>query len=540
MNDTQTRIVDPVALEVIRNRLDGITAEMQLVMWRSSFSTIVKEGMDCSSALFSAVGETLAQANAHQVHMGTMLAGLRGVVADFPPAAMHDGDLYVMNDPYCGGTHLPDLMLFRPVFGDGKVLAFAGALIHHQDVGGMTPGSIPTNATDVFQEGLRLPPLKFHDAGQPNDTLQRILRLNSRMPDAFMGDLDAQIAACNTAERRLSELIATYGASGLGQAFDALLDRSEAMTRAALRKLPNGTWHAEDFIDNDGVDLDRPVRIAVAVTIEDGSIHVDFTGSSPQTRGPINATPGGALASVYWCVRALTGADIPTNGGCFRPVTAFMPEGSVVNPIAPAPVNARAITLKIMCGPITMALAMAAPGRIPAPSAHCSLIMAFGGRWPDGRPFISHDVVVGGSGASQARDGIDCIFTDVTNGMNIGVEITSMNAPIRVRRFGYRAGGGGAGEFHGGSGVVRELEFQTDGTSITYRGERHSNPARGMHGGGDGELTHAVLRRTDGSEHVIRSKEQLIANRGDKLIVLSPGGGGYGDPALRRPAQAGS
>lgn len=526
--------VDPVTLEVVRNKLDGIANEMQSTLLRSAFSPIVKEGMDCSAALFTADGQTIAQATAIPIHLATMIPALGAVIARYPVDRMAAGDVFILNDPYGGGTHLPDFTLFVPVFARERVIAFSVATVHHQDVGGMTPGSIPTNATEIYQEGLRIPPLKYCEAGRVNDTLTEVFRCNIRLPDTFMGDLNAQLAACRVGARRLGELCAAHGSETLTRIFALLLDRSEAMTRAALRTLPRGTYRYVDWLDNDGVEVDKPVRVEVAVTVGDGTIHFDFTGTNAQVRGPINCVPGGAQAAAYYVVRAVTGAEIPTNGGCFRPVTLFLPEGSLVNPRAPAPVNARTATIKRMCGTMIGALAGIAPDRVPAAAAGMSLMLVFGGQRADGSQFIVSELVAAGTGASSETDGVDCLQTDGTNSMNLPVEALAIEAPVRVVRFGLRTDSGGPGRHRGGLGVVREYEFLVDGIQLTYRGERHFTEARGSHGGGSGARARAVITRADGTIEAIPSKCITRVSRGDRLLVETAGGAGFGD-ARERP-----
>ena len=474
--------IDPITLEVVRNKLDGIANEMQLTLLRSSFSPIVKEGMDCSAALFMADGVTLAQASAIPIHLATMIPALGAVLEAYPKNTMTDGDVYLLNDPYCGGTHLPDITLFLPVFADGRVVAFSVTTVHHQDMGGMAPGSIPTNATEIYQEGLRLPPMKYIDSGQVNETLEKILRLNIRMSDVFMGDLHAQLAACTVGARRLGELVDRYTAPELEKMFAELIDRSEKMTVEALRRLPEGTFKYVDWLDNDGVDLDRRVKVEVAVTISDGKIHFDLTGTNAQVRGPINCVPSGAQAAAYYVTRALTGTHIPTNGGCFVPVSLHLPEGTIVNPRQPAAVNARTPTIKRLCGAFIASLAEAIPEIAPASSAGLSLMMAYGGVREDGSPFIVSELVAGGSGGSLKSDGVDCIQTDGTNSMNMPVEAMALEAPIRVERFELRPDSGGPGRGRGGLGIIREYRFLADTISFTHRGERHYTAALGAGG----------------------------------------------------------
>ncbi|MGE0799710.1 MAG: hydantoinase B/oxoprolinase family protein [Lautropia sp.] len=529
--------IDPITLEVVRNKLEGIANEMQTTLLHSAFSPIVKEGMDCSASLFTADAQTIAQATAIPIHLATMIPALEAVIAKFGIAAMAPGDVYILNDPYCGGTHLPDITLFVPVFADDVVVAFSVATVHHQDVGGMAPGSIPTNATEIYQEGLRIPPLRYIRDGVVDPALEALLRYNIRLPDTFIGDLNAQLAACRVGARRLGELCAAYGSATIVRIFAELLDRSEAMTRAALRRLPAGTYRYVDWLDNDGIELDRRVRIEVAATVRDGTIHFDFTGTEGQLRGPLNCVPSGAYAAAYYAVRALTDAQIPTNGGCFRPVTLHLPVGSLVNPQPPAAVNARTATIKRICGAMIGAFAEAVPDRVPAAPAGLSVMLAFGGRRADGTSFIVSELVCGGTGASARADGVDCLQTDGTNSMNLPVEALSIDAPIRVLRFGLRPDSGGAGRQRGGLGVIREYMFDADDIRFTFRGERHFTAARGSAGGGDGAMTRATIHRADGRVEPI-SKCVTTVSRGDRLVLETAGGGGYGNPAERAAAAA--
>lgn len=272
--------IDPVTLEVVRNKLDGIANEMQSTLLRSSFSPIVKEGLDASASLFTVDGETLSQALAVPIHLATLIPVVETLLREFPLSEARDGDIYILNDPYLGGTHLPDIALVMPVFHNGAPIALSAAMTHHQDVGGMTPGSVPTHATEIYQEGVRIPPLKLRDGGVMNETLMKMMRQNVRMADSFEGDLNAQIAACTVGARRLSELAAAHGKTSITEIFSALLDRSERLTRAKLRDIPDGTYRYAEHLDNDGVEMDKPVRIQVAVTVDGDSFHCDFTGTS--------------------------------------------------------------------------------------------------------------------------------------------------------------------------------------------------------------------------------------------------------------------
>lgn len=525
--------LDPITVEVVRNKLEGIANEMQMTLLKSSFSPIVKEGLDASASLFSIAGETLAQATAIPIHLATLIPVVNKLIETFPPETMKEGDIYILNDPYLGGTHLPDIAIVMPVFYAGKPIALSATMTHHQDVGGMSPGSIPTNATEIFQEGLRIPPLKLRDGLSFNETLISMLRQNVRIPDTVMGDINAQIAACNVGFRRVVGLTEIYGEELMSAIYSNLLDRSEQLTRQALQSIPEGIYHYEDFLDNDGIDLDKRIRIAVTVTIKNGTISCDFTGSSPQVRGPFNCVPSGTHAAACFAVRAITDPEIPTNGGCFRPIELILPEGSIVNPEEPAPVCSRTATIKRTTGCIIGALKDALPDRVPADSAGELLTLAFGGRRDDGTRYVFGELIAGGSGASVRSDGVDVIETDATNCMNMPIEALEMEAPIRIHRFGLRRDSGGAGEFRGGLGCVREYEVLEGEVTLTHRGERHFCAAQGAMGGSAGAMAVSRIVRVDGREEVVPSKLGTRLEKGDRLIVETAGGGGYGPPERR-------
>ncbi|MCC7083087.1 MAG: hydantoinase B/oxoprolinase family protein [Burkholderiales bacterium] len=531
---SRTESIDPITTEVIRNKLEGIADEMELTLLRSSFSPIVKEGLDTSASLFTVNGETLAQACAIPVHLATLIPALRTMIEKYPIPGMREGDAYILNDPYCGGTHLPDIAVMTPVFHRGRVIALSATMTHHGDIGGYSPGSLPPNSTEIYQEGLRIPALKFRNAGEYNETLVAILRQNSRLPDTLMGDLNAQLAACTVGARRLQELADQYGDEFLMRVFEDLLDRSEIMTRQALRMIPSGTYRYVDYLDNDGIDLDKPVRIEVAVTVGEGAIEFDLTGTDSQLAGPLNCVPSGSQAAAYFAVRVLTDSTIPTNGGCFRPVTLKLPKGSLVNPEEPAPVNARTSTIKRIATSMVSALADALPDRVAAPAAGTLLVVAFAGRRANGERFIVGELIAGGSGAARDRDGVDAVDTDASNCMNLPAEALEMDAPLRLHRVALRRDSGGAGQYRGGLGVVREYEVLADGISFTHRGERHFSEAPGLNGGRAGIAAHSIILRADGREEVIPSKALTVLDKGDRVIVQTPGGGGYGDPTLRR------
>jgi N-methylhydantoinase B len=528
--------LDPIAVDITRYKLDGIANEMQATLLKSSFSPIVKEGLDASASLFALDGTTLAQSCSIPIHLATLIPAVAKIIETFPVARMRDGDTYMLNDPYCGGTHLPDIAVVQPIVHRGRPIALSAAMTHHQDVGGMAAGSVPTNATEIYQEGLRIPPLKLREAGVYNDTLVALLRQNVRIPDTVMGDLNAQIAACTLGARRFAELAERFGDNQLAAICAELLARSERLTRAALSRIPQGTYRYVDYLDNDGIELDKPIRIEVTATVSGGAIEFDFAGTSPQVKGPLNCVPSGSLAAACWAVRALTDPDIPTNGACFRPISLKLPPGTIVNPQEPAPVNARTSTIKRIAGCIVGALTPAMPGTAPAASAGELHVLAFGGKRPGehgGGNYVVGELIAGGSGAGPRQDGVDAIETDATNCMNLPAEALEMEAPIRLHRVALRPGSGGAGEWRGGLGLVREYEVLEGEVSFSHRGERHFSAAAGLAGGQEGAPAHSMIRRADGSEEVIPSKIATMLHPGDRVTVATAGGGGYGDPAGR-------
>ena len=533
MVSTTNPAADPITLEVVRNKLDGIANEMQSSLVRSSFSPIVKEGLDASASLFTLEGETLAQATAIPIHLATLIPVVRTVTAKFPAGTMREGDIYIMNDPYHGGTHLPDIALVMPIFSRGRPIAFSAAMTHHQDVGGMSPGSVPTNATEIYQEGIRIPPLKYRDGGEVNQTLLDMLALNVRVPETFMGDLNAQVAACSIGARRVAALAQRYGSNHLPAIAEELLRRSERLARRAIERMPDGRYHYVDWLDNDGVALDEPVRIEVTAVIEGDRVLIDFEGTSPQVRGPFNCVPSGAYAGAYFAVLAMTDSSIPINGGCFRPIELRLPKGSIVNPREPAPVNSRTSTIKRIAGSIIGALREARPEEAPADAAAALHVLAFGGAREDGSPYVVGELIASGSGASRGKDGVDVIETDGSNCMNLPVEALEMDVPIRMHRSELRPDSGGRGEFRGGLGICREYEVLSGEVVFTHRGERHRRPARGAAGGGPGACAHSVIRRASGMEEVIPSKTLVRLQPGDRVEINTAGGGGYGDPAAR-------
>ena len=529
--------LDPITLEVLRNRLDAIADNMESTLIRCAYSTIIKEGGDCSVALFDVNGDTVAQGLAIPVHLGSMPPAVKSMLVTFPADGLAEGDVVIMNDPYTGGQHNPDIVCIVPVIHQGETVALAVSLAHHQDVGGRTPGSNPTDATDVFEEGLCIPPVKLYDRGRMSPVVEAFIRRNVRYPDLIFGDLGAQVACGRTAAAELVALIGKYGRDVIVEAMAELLDRAEMQTRSHIEKIPDGTYRFTDWLDNDGIDFDRRIAITAAVTVKGSDIFVDFTGTSPQVRGPFNAVPACALSAVRYVVKVITDPDIPNNEGCYRMIHLKIPERTLLNPQRPAAVNCRAVTLRRVVDTTLGAFAQALPGRIPAANNGHPLMGHFGGFVEGtGRPFIVSEVGTGGMGARPTKDGIDCIFTDTSNAMNIPVEVIESTTPLRIHYYRIRRDSGGAGRWRGGCGFEKEYECLCDNVTLSHRGERHFVQPWGLAGGRAAASSRTVVVRADGRREVVRSKATILLNRHDRVIMWTSGGGGYGDPLERPPA----
>ena len=529
--------MDPVTQEVVRYRLATIADEMETALLRAAYSAIVKEGLDASAAVFDRSGNNIAQAAAIPIHLGCMIPSVQTVLERWPADTMRPGDAFILNDPYAGGTHLPDIAVIQPLFHEDAMVALAVTMSHHQEVGGMVPGSLPPNATDLYQEGLRIPPMKLVDAGEPVAPVFDFIRANVRTPDVVLGDLRAQLAACHLAENRVGELAAEVGRAELDEVMAALLDQSEALTRARIAEIPDGTYTFTDWMDDDGVDVGAPIEIRATITIDGSDLHVDFTGTAPQTRGPYNCVPASSIAAVYYVLRAVTGEDIPNTSGCYRSVRVTLPEGSLVNPYEPAPVNSRTATVLRLCDALFGCFAQAIPERMPAAQSGQLLVMNFGGTDPaTGKTYVTSELGMGGMAARPGMDGVEAVEASATNCMNVPAEAIEMESPVRVVQWSVWADSGGAGRWRGGCGTEKVFELTAGQASANYRGERHTTHAWGLAGGAGAPYSRGSVERADGTVETLPSKTMVHLDAGDRLRVCLSGGGGYGDPRTR-PAE---
>jgi N-methylhydantoinase B len=512
-------------MEPLRLALQGTADRMQDGMMRAAVSSIARESGDCAAALFLPDGRLLAQARSLPLLLGSLIPAVAGVLARFPLAAMSEGDAYLLNDPWSGGTHLPDLALIHPVFHDGEVIALVAANLHHQDVGGMAPGSIPPDANEVYQEGLRLPPVRWRSAEGVRPDIDAILAANSRTPDNLRGDLEAQWAALTQGARELRQIARRNGAR-FAEVCDALIAQTERMTRAALAAAPDGEWTWHDQLDGDGIDT-APVTIAVRLRKQGDALVIDFEGTAPQVRGPLNASPAAMLSAALFFMRTLA-PDAPNNAGCLVPLTLKLPPGSLVNPMLPAAVNARTATVKLACNAILGAWSQSASGTGVAPHAGVATVIALSGTRMDGRSWMFTEIIASGAGASAHAPGRAGVSTDVGNARNTPVEVIEAEAPLRVECYEIRRGSGGVGMQCGGDGVRRIYRLLEGQGWIAYRGERHVGRARGAQGGGAGATSVARILHADGGVDFLPARARIAWCAGDTLIIETAGGGGWG------------
>ncbi|HEY8490172.1 MAG TPA: hydantoinase B/oxoprolinase family protein, partial [Dehalococcoidia bacterium] len=483
-----TQPPDPATLSVFHALLTSVAEEMGVTLGRTAFSPNIKERRDYSCALFDPAGRLVAQAAHIPVHLGAMPTA---VEAALPLAPFAPGDVVVLNDPYLGGTHLPDVTMVSPVFAAGRLAGYVATRAHHADIGGMAPGSMPV-ATELYQEGLIIPPVRLVRAGEvQRDVLALILR-NVRTPEERRGDLDAQLAAHRTGEERLRQLVERYGASTVEAQMAALMDYAERMTREALRAIPPGEYRFEDAMDG----TDDPVPIRVRLTVADGALHCDFTGSAPEQPGSINAVAAVTRSAVYYVVRCLLEPEVPTNHGCLRPVSFTLPEGTIVNARPPRAVSAGNVeTSQRIVDVVLGALARALPDRIPAASAGTMTNVTVGGHDPfRDRPFSYYETIGGGAGGGPRRPGEPAVQTHMTNTMNTPVEALEAAYPMRVLEYAVRRGSGGPGAHPGGDGTVRTYEFLSEATVHVIAERRRTRPW-GLQGGGPGAPGAARLER---------------------------------------------
>jgi N-methylhydantoinase B len=533
MPEAATPPGDPITFAVIKNAMDAIVDEVAYTVIRTARSEIVKDVMDYSAAICDAKGEMVAQAKTIAQHLGAIPEAMGAVQAKWR-GRLSPGDAVIMNDPYSGGMHLPDIFMFYPIFAGAEILAWAVVICHHTDVGGRVPGSNAADSTEIYQEGLRIPPLKLFHAGKMDETLEAMIGLNVRVPDRVLGDLKAQYAACQVGARELGRLVARYGADGLRGHLAALLDYAERMTKAEIATWPKGTYRFTDHIDSDGLS-DDPVPLSVAITVRgDGTLLVDWAGTSKQVRAAINSTLSFTKSNAFLSVRCALLGDIPNNAGVFRCIEVTAPEASVLNPVSPAPVAARALTGYRVMDTMFGALAQIVPHIMPAAGEGGNTVVCLGGRHADNRPFIIVDMISGCWGGRPDKDGIEAITNPSQNLSNTPVEVLERTHPVRIEEYALVPDSGGAGRHRGGVGLARSYRLLANEATLQLRADRVRFAPYGLEGGGVGGTSGNWLGEGD-ARRTIPGKVTMTMRKGELLTHHQAGGGGHGDPFARDP-----
>ncbi|MCL5026935.1 MAG: hydantoinase B/oxoprolinase family protein [Chloroflexi bacterium] len=526
--------IDPITLELINHSLACIADEMALTTVRASYSSNLKGSMDLSAALCDRHGELIVQGLTLPMHLGSIPDAIEAIKCKFG-GSINPGDMFILNDPFDGGTHLPDIYLLKPVFVDGGLVAYACSIAHHSDIGGKVAGGNGCDATEIYQEGLRIPPLKLYDGGVPNEAITEILERNVRVPVQVMGDLRAQLAACHVGERSLLGLVSRYGAAGFERYTAELLDYTERLARQAIRALPDGTYSFTDYLDDDGIDP-GPFPITVAVTVEGDSLRADFTGTALQVKGGINSPIPFTKSATYACVRCLMDPHIPNNAGFFRPIEVVAPPGTLVNPVLPAAVAARGLTGFRIANVVMGALAQAAPDRIPAAEVGGDTGVSIGGYYADRRPFVFLEFLLASWGGRPNKDGIDGNSSVVVNFSNNPVEVIEAEQPLRIEQYGFVPDSGGPGKYRGGLALVRDYRFLGGEATLQIRSDRRVGLPYGLAGGRPGTPSLNILN-PDGENRVLPAKPSLTIHHGDVYRHILAGAGGHGDRLERDPAR---
>ena len=533
---TNTMRVDPVTLELIRNACTAVGEEMNATLVRTSYSPNIKERRDCSCALFDADAEMISQAENIPVHLGAMPFSVRAAVERHPPETLSPGDAILLNDPFEGGAHLPDLTLVTPIFHEGDLIAYAANRAHHADIGGSHAGSVSAAATEIYEEGVRIPPVKLYEAGDRNQAVFELLFTNVRTPDERRGDLRAQEAANETGRRRFRDLVDDYGHETTVAALAEIKAYSERRMRSEISELPDGTYQFSDSLDDDGQG-NEDLTVAVTITIDGASLTVDFTGTAPQTDGPVNAVRAVTASATYYALRCVTDPEIPPNHGCYRPVELITPAKTIVNPTPPAAVvGGNLETSQRVTDVVLGAMSKAVPGRVTAAGQGTMNNITFGGHDPiTDQPYTFYETQAGGFGARPTKDGLDGVHVHMSNTLNTPVEVLETAYPLRVVRYLLRQDSGGAGRVRGGLGIRRDIQVRGHTAQFSLLADRHQSRPYGLDGGGPG-APGAAYRVTDDEQTKLPAKTTLSLQPSTVISLRTPGGGGIGSPQDRDPS----
>ena len=524
--------IDPFQLEVIKNSFDAIADDMALTLMRTAHSVIVRDSLDFSTAVCDAEGLTLAQGICTPMHMGSFYDAMRNLVREYE-GRIYPGDVFIFNDPFAAaGQHLPDIYIVTPIFHRDRLSAWSTTVAHHSDVGGIVAGSNALGAEEIFQEGLRLPVVKFSERGKPNQALWDVIALNVRTPDKVMGDLQAQMAACVSGERELLALFERYGAETVLAYGSHLHDYAERLTRAEIEEFPDGTYSFTDHIDGLG-ENPEPIVLKATVTVKGDEIIVDWTGSSPQVPGGINPSFPFTKAATYAAIRSTLNSDIPNCHGFTIPITVTAPEGSILKPLFPAPCGARGITGYRIIDCLFGALAQAVPDRVAADGNGGSTLPTIAG-YENGKAFVFCETFMGTWGGTSAHDGQEGMPHIGANQSNVSIEMIENDFPIHMRQYGMVPDTGGPGRFRGGLSLCREYEIRSDKAILNIRSDKRRFPPHGLFGGKEGTPSWNILNpgREDRILPVLMTEVEKL-EQGDVYYHIMSGGGGYGDPLER-------
>jgi N-methylhydantoinase B len=529
-----TAQLDPILLEVFKNGFEAIADEMALILMRTAHSPIVRDAMDFSTALCDPTGQNLAQGLTTPMHLGSFYDAMRHLLGEYD-GRIAPGDVFIGNDPYlASGQHLPDIYIVKPIFAEAALVGWAATIAHHVDVGGLVPGSNSIGATEIHQEGLRLPFLKLEEGGVRNAMLMTVIAANVRVPEMVLGDIQGQIAAARAGEIGMQALVSRYGADAVAAYGEALQDYSERLARAAIREIPDGSYSFTDHIDGLGDDPE-PILFQVTLTVSGDEVTADWTGTSPQVKGGINAPLSFCKSNVYAALRSVMSADVPNCHGYTRPITVVAPEGSLVNAIYPASCGARGITGYRIVDCVFGALAQAVPEKVAADGAGGSTLPSFGGR-VEGQNFVFSECIMGTWGATSTHDGQEGVPHMASNQANVPIEMIEADYPIRIERYGYVTDTGGAGEYRGGLGLARDYRLLADDVYFGVRSDKSIHAPHGLFGGQPGASTVNFVSSAKGDRRVPSlPTEPITLGRGDMFRHVMAGGGGYGDPLDRAP-----
>ncbi len=525
------KIADPIEFELFKNAIFAIADEMAVTICRTTYSGVLRDNMDFSTALADADGKMVAQGLTLPGHLGSIPAALAVVVERFK-GDINPGDMFILNDPFDGGMHLPDIFIFQPLYHDGRHIAFAATISHHSDVGGRVPGSNASDSTEIYQEGLRIPPLKLFEAGKRNETMWSLIEKNVRIPIQVLGDLRAQLAACHIAETQFDELVTRYGIDKLSLYMEEVIDYAERLTRAAVRELPDGEWSFEDWIDDDGIDRDRPIRLFVTITKSGDSMTVDWTGSSPQVKGAINSTLSFTVAHSVAAIRSVLPLNIPSNEGVFRVIKVIAPAATITNMVLPAACAARGLTGFRMGDCMFGALAMMLPDRVCAASDGGNTGVSIGGYDDQRKPYIYVDFSCGTHGGRPWADGWQGNSSMFANMASQSIEVIETEQPMQILSYEFIPDRAGPGKFRGGAPFRRDYRFLEREAVLQVRSDRRKFRPYGLYGGYPGKPSANSLN-PEAENLALESKITMNIEYGTVFRHELAGGGGWGDPLER-------